>query len=199
MPCPRSVACRSASSSAPARSTKGTFPMKKISRPGGEGRSCRSDVRPIAHVVDVEVEQRPFVPDDRGRRRRARSRDGARDRRSTTSPARAPSFDHPRPRRAVDQQHDRDARRRAGRRSGAPNRARRATPPWRPRTRVRLNRQMWRSAATWTRPVTATSTIAASTGCGRFRSSPVRNSDDDERDERRDQPRERRPRAGRSR
>ena len=32
---------------------------------------------------------------------------------------------------------------------------------------VRLKRQMWRSASTWTSPVTATSTTAASTGCGR--------------------------------
>ena len=61
---------------------------------------------------------------------------------------------------------------------------------------VRLNRQMCRRAWMSTRPMTAARTIAASTGCGRFRSSPDANSDDDQREGRGDQSRQRRARAG---
>ena len=44
---------------------------------------------------------------------------------------------------------------------------------------VRLKRQRRRIALTLTSPMTAISTIAASTGCGRLCSRPERNSDDD--------------------
>ncbi len=41
---------------------------------------------------------------------------------------------------------------------------------------VRLKRQMLRRASTWISPVTAISTTAARTGCGRVRNSPVKKS-----------------------
>ena len=57
---------------------------------------------------------------------------------------------------------------------------------------VRSARHSRRSASTWNSPATATSTTAASTGCGRLRSGPDEEDRDEQDDQRRDQPRERR-------
>ena len=163
---------RSASSSAPARSIVRHRAQEEDDEPNRRPSARRAaGSSALAHVVDVEIEQRRFAANDEHAGDRRGSRGGARQSAKWVVPATGAS--------SVTRGRA-PCRSRSTIESPAPSSTPLAGPD--PRTpssaaiatanSVRLNRQMVRSAWTSTRPMTAASTIAARTGCGRLRSSP---------------------------
>ena len=179
-------------------STCGTLPMNRTINRGGDARWAISADSLIAHVVDVEVEDRPFGADHEhvGDPFVFRMTGQVREERRARNPS---DLGHARTRRAYGGAAAARARRRTARRSRSPNPSTPSTATIATANSARLKRQMWRSASICTSPVTADDAIGRQNRLGQMSQQAGKEHHDDEGDERGDQPRQRRAGAARSR